>query len=147
MATLFKMASKLNVQNFPRPPLCERTARHLQVKWQGQTIADTKEAFWVLETYHAPSKLFRWNSFGLWMCILIATPMPSTSQHTSNISQHTTSRNPLFPFRWRLPVNLLTANGKGGQRITASMWTVLRSRIESGAMNTPIKGSEISRAM
>ncbi len=46
---------KLNVQNFPRPPLLERTARHLQVKWHGQTIADTKEAYWVLETYHAPS--------------------------------------------------------------------------------------------
>lgn len=52
-----KMAPKpkLNVQNFPRPPLLERTSRHLQVKWHGQTIADTKEAYWVLETYHAPS--------------------------------------------------------------------------------------------
>lgn len=46
---------KLNVQNFPRPPLLERTNRHLQIKWHGQTIADTKEAYWVLETYHAPS--------------------------------------------------------------------------------------------
>lgn len=46
---------KLNVQNFPRPPLVERTPRHLQIKWQGQQIADTKEAIWVLETYHAPS--------------------------------------------------------------------------------------------
>lgn len=48
---------KLNVQNFPRPPLLERTLRHLQIKWHGQTIADTKEAYWVLETYHAPSNL------------------------------------------------------------------------------------------
>ena len=46
---------KLNVQNFPRPPLLEQTSRHLQVKWRGQTIADTKDAFWVLETYHPPS--------------------------------------------------------------------------------------------
>ncbi|KAH7390137.1 hypothetical protein BKA64DRAFT_678515 [Cadophora sp. MPI-SDFR-AT-0126] len=46
---------KLNVQNFPRPPLLERTSRHLQIKWHGQTIADTKEAYWVLETYHAPT--------------------------------------------------------------------------------------------
>ena len=36
---------KLNVQSFPRPPLLERTNRHLQVKWHGQTIADTKEAY------------------------------------------------------------------------------------------------------
>lgn len=47
---------KLNVQSFPRPPLIERTSRHLQVKYQGQIIADTKEAYWILETYHAPSK-------------------------------------------------------------------------------------------
>ena len=53
----FKMPPKprLNVQNFPRPPLIERTNRHLQIKWHGQTIADTKDAYWVLETYHAPS--------------------------------------------------------------------------------------------
>jgi len=49
---------KLNVQNFPRPPLLEKTPRHLQVKWHGQTIADTKDAYWVLETYHPPSTPF-----------------------------------------------------------------------------------------
>lgn len=47
---------KLNVHNFPRPPLLERTPRHLQVKWQGQLIADTKDAYWVLETTHPPNK-------------------------------------------------------------------------------------------
>jgi len=46
---------RLNVQSFPRPPLLERTARHLRIKMGGQTIAETSEAFWVLETHHAPS--------------------------------------------------------------------------------------------
>lgn len=46
----------MNVQSFPRPPLIERTSQHLQIKWRGQLIADTKEAYWVLETYHPPSK-------------------------------------------------------------------------------------------
>jgi len=46
---------KLNPRNFPRPPLCERTPRHLQVIWNGQTIADTKDAYWVLETHHPPT--------------------------------------------------------------------------------------------
>lgn len=52
-----KMASKtkLNVQSFPRPPLLEQTPRHLQIKWNGELIADTKEAYWVLETHHPPS--------------------------------------------------------------------------------------------
>lgn len=45
----------LNPRNFPRPPLCERTSRHLQIKWNGTPIAETKEAFWVLETYHPPT--------------------------------------------------------------------------------------------
>ena len=49
---------RLNVQNFPRPPLLERTDRHLQIKWHGQIVADTKDAYWVLETYHAPSIVF-----------------------------------------------------------------------------------------
>lgn len=56
---VFRMPPKprLNVHNFPRPPLLERTARHLQIKWNGELIADTKDAYWVLETTHPPSKL------------------------------------------------------------------------------------------
>ncbi|KAG4026437.1 hypothetical protein MFRU_041g00810 [Monilinia fructicola] len=47
--------SRLNVQNFPRPPLLEKTPRHLMIKYQDQTIAETKDAYWVLETYHSPT--------------------------------------------------------------------------------------------
>ncbi|KAK6594610.1 hypothetical protein H4I96_10341 [Botrytis cinerea] len=46
---------RLNVQNFPRPPLLEKTSRHLVVKYRGQTIAETSDAYWVLETYHSPT--------------------------------------------------------------------------------------------
>ncbi|KAF2758251.1 DUF427-domain-containing protein [Pseudovirgaria hyperparasitica] len=53
MATLTK--AKINPLHFPRPPSCELTPRHLQVKWNGQLIADTKEAYWVLETHHPPT--------------------------------------------------------------------------------------------
>jgi uncharacterized protein (DUF427 family) len=48
--------AKRNVQTFPRPPVLERTPRHIQIKWNDQVIADTKEAYWVLETHHAPSE-------------------------------------------------------------------------------------------
>ncbi|CZT16350.1 uncharacterized protein RCC_02193 [Ramularia collo-cygni] len=52
-------STKLNPKNFPRPPLCERTSRHLQIKWKGEVVADTKDceggAFWVLETFHPPT--------------------------------------------------------------------------------------------
>ncbi|KAL6715637.1 hypothetical protein ACLMJK_006598 [Lecanora helva] len=46
---------KLNVHSFPRPPLLEKTPRHLQIKWHNQIIADTKDAYWVLETTHPPT--------------------------------------------------------------------------------------------
>jgi hypothetical protein len=48
---------RLNVQEFPRPPLLEKTSRHLQIKWAGKLIAETRDAFWVLETHHPPSQL------------------------------------------------------------------------------------------
>ncbi|KAL9604004.1 MAG: hypothetical protein Q9219_000766 [cf. Caloplaca sp. 3 TL-2023] len=49
------MPPKLNVHNFPRPPLLEKTPRHLQIKWNNHLIADTKDAYWVLETTHPPT--------------------------------------------------------------------------------------------
>ncbi|KAL8712718.1 MAG: hypothetical protein Q9225_006895 [Loekoesia sp. 1 TL-2023] len=49
------MPPKLNVHNFPRPPLLEKTSRHLRIKWNGHLIADTKDAYWVLETTHPPT--------------------------------------------------------------------------------------------
>ncbi|KAK3367230.1 hypothetical protein B0T24DRAFT_597055 [Lasiosphaeria ovina] len=47
---------KLNVQNFPRPPVVERAMRNILIKWHGQLIADCAPgvAFMVLETHHPP---------------------------------------------------------------------------------------------
>ena len=46
----------LNPANFPRPPLLEKITKHLLIKWpSGQVIADTRQGYWVLETYHPPS--------------------------------------------------------------------------------------------
>lgn len=55
MSSTTSTGKMLNPRDFPRPPLCERTPRHLEIKWNGQTIADTKDAYWVLETYHPPT--------------------------------------------------------------------------------------------
>jgi uncharacterized protein (DUF427 family) len=46
---------KLNVQSFPRPPRLEQISRHIRVTWEGQEIANTENAYWVLETHHPPS--------------------------------------------------------------------------------------------
>ncbi|KAI9662717.1 MAG: hypothetical protein M1831_002760 [Alyxoria varia] len=49
----------LDPKTFPRPPLLERVAKHILVKWpgaDGPVIADTRNAYWVLETYHPPMK-------------------------------------------------------------------------------------------
>ena len=67
--------SKLNVHTFPRPPLLEKTPRHLQVKWKDQTIADTKEAYWVLETTHPPSNHPHYTS--LYPSLLFPPTLPA----------------------------------------------------------------------
>ncbi len=50
---------KHNVTTFPRPPIVERTNRHIQIKWHGQLLADCPpgEGYWVLEAHHAPGAL------------------------------------------------------------------------------------------
>ncbi|KAH8648601.1 hypothetical protein BX600DRAFT_442888 [Xylariales sp. PMI_506] len=66
--------ARLNVQTFPRPPLLEHTPRHLQIKWNGQLIADTKDAYWVLETHHPPTYYLPPSS--------IKVPLTQTSRST-----------------------------------------------------------------
>jgi len=94
---------RLNVQNFPRPPLLERTPRHLEVKWHGQTIADTKDAYWVLETYHAPSMIFQ-----------------SNYSRISNKFQHIIYQSPPSSYPSPQPRSQRFVNGKDGQHITPS---------------------------
>ena len=45
----------MNVQSFPRPPKLEKISRHIRITYKGQEIADTKDAYWVLETHHPPT--------------------------------------------------------------------------------------------
>jgi hypothetical protein len=105
--TKFIMPPKLpmNVQSFPRPPLLERTSRHLQVMWKGQVIADTKEAYWVLETYHPPS-----------------IHLACISLMKSNIKQHITFPHLLFSFHWKPQRDQHSVSGKAGRHTTASLY-------------------------
>jgi uncharacterized protein (DUF427 family) len=43
-----------NVWDYPRPPRLEPATRHIQVRFEGQVIADTHRALRVLETTHPP---------------------------------------------------------------------------------------------
>jgi uncharacterized protein (DUF427 family) len=44
-----------SVWDYPRPPRLEQTQRHIQVIFNGVTIADTRRAWRVLETSHPPT--------------------------------------------------------------------------------------------
>ena len=44
-----------SVWDYPRPPLVERTSKHIQVIFAGKIIADTNKAYRVLETSHPPT--------------------------------------------------------------------------------------------
>ncbi|KAI9725239.1 MAG: hypothetical protein M1828_003420 [Chrysothrix sp. TS-e1954] len=48
----------LDPRKFPRPPALEKLTKHLLVKWpgaDGPVIAETRSAYWVLETHHPPT--------------------------------------------------------------------------------------------
>jgi uncharacterized protein (DUF427 family) len=44
-----------SVWDYPRPPRCEPTSKHIQIIFNGETIADTRNAKRVLETSHPPT--------------------------------------------------------------------------------------------
>lgn len=46
---------KMNVQTFPRPPRLDKIAHHIRITYKDVEIADTSDAYWVLETHHPPS--------------------------------------------------------------------------------------------
>ncbi len=43
-----------SVWDYPRPPRLERTTRHIEVRFDGQVLAETRRALRVLETSHPP---------------------------------------------------------------------------------------------
>ena len=47
-----------SVWSFPRPPIVERTDRHLVVELGGRVIAETRNGVQVLETSHPPTYYF-----------------------------------------------------------------------------------------
>ncbi len=47
-----------SVWDYPRPPRCEPTARHLQVLYEGVLVAETRRGYRVLETSHPPVYYF-----------------------------------------------------------------------------------------
>jgi uncharacterized protein (DUF427 family) len=47
-------AGQESVWDYPRPPRLEQTNKHLKVIFNGETIAETSQAFRVLETSHPP---------------------------------------------------------------------------------------------
>ena len=51
-------AGQESVWNYPRPPRLERTNKHLKIIFGGETIAETTEAFRVLEISHPPVYYF-----------------------------------------------------------------------------------------
>lgn len=44
-----------SVWDYPRPPRLERTDKRIQIIFNGETIADTRRAYRVLETSHPPT--------------------------------------------------------------------------------------------
>lgn len=63
---------KMNVQTFPRPPRLDKISRHLRITYKDVEIAETSDAYWVLETHHPPTYYLPPSS--------IKTPLQPTSR-------------------------------------------------------------------
>ena len=50
-----KTGEKESVWDYPRPPRMEKVNKHIQVIFEGKVIADTRDAYRVLETSHPPT--------------------------------------------------------------------------------------------
>ncbi|KAL3956710.1 hypothetical protein ACCO45_009556 [Purpureocillium lilacinum] len=55
VASIMASKVKLNVQSFPRPPALQKISRDIRITFRGDTIAQTQDAYWVLETHHPPT--------------------------------------------------------------------------------------------
>ena len=47
-----------SVWEYPRPPRLDSTTRHLLIRFAGETLAETRRGYRVLETSHPPSYYF-----------------------------------------------------------------------------------------
>ncbi|WP_420408346.1 DUF427 domain-containing protein [Hoeflea sp.] len=65
-----------NVADYPRPPAIEPFSGSVQVRFNGELIADTNEAFRILETYHPPTFYLPLASFK--PGVLVASKGPAT---------------------------------------------------------------------
>ena len=46
---------RLNTGDFPEQPRVEKVSRHVRIFYNGLEIAETREAYWVLEMHRPPS--------------------------------------------------------------------------------------------
>jgi hypothetical protein len=94
---------KLNVHSFPRPPLLEKTPRHLVIKWGSNgnetTVADTRDAYWALETTHPPSMNCHSSTYPADFLIFSYSLcyVPSATVPVLIASQHITYHDHHFP--------------------------------------------------
>lgn len=94
----------IDPRTFPRPPRLERIAKELLIKWpgpNGATIASTKDAFWVLETYHPPSYYLP--------CSDIKIPLEPTDRHSF--------------CEWKGVASYFAIKSPQGQKIVNRAWT------------------------
>ncbi|MEA5594272.1 DUF427 domain-containing protein [Rivularia sp. UHCC 0363] len=76
-----------SVWDYPRPPRLEDTDKHIQIIFNGETIADTKQAKRVLETSHPPNYYIPPEDIK--MEYLIPTPQSSFCEWKGRASYYT----------------------------------------------------------
>ncbi|KAF4547686.1 Hypothetical protein D9617_37g012120 [Elsinoe fawcettii] len=94
----------LDPRGFPRPPKLERITKEILIKWpgpNGSTIAHTRNAFWVLETYHPPTYYIPPSD--------VKIPLEKLSRKTF--------------CEWKGAASYFTFDTPDGKRIDSRVWT------------------------
>lgn len=118
----------MNVQSFPRPPLLEQISRHLQIKYKGELIADTTQAYWALETHHPPSKSFnrpRWHTpLARQVAADACTLLPDTAYYLppSSVKVPLTKTGRKTWCEWKGMATYFSVR-LGGQDVSNRIWT------------------------
>ncbi|KAK4092236.1 hypothetical protein Purlil1_3489 [Purpureocillium lilacinum] len=86
VASIMASKVKLNVQSFPRPPALQKISRDIRITFRGDTIAQTQDAYWVLETHHPPSGFPVMTPISFGRALLFLQPLMGTAYYLPRTS-------------------------------------------------------------
>jgi len=134
VASIMASKVKLNVQSFPRPPALQKISRDIRITFRGDTIAQTQDAYWVLETHHPPSGFPVMTPISFGRASLSLQPLMGTAYYLprTSVKLALTPTGRRTGCEWKGTATYYEAKLGDG---TTDDWTAFKTAIE--AMTSP----------